>query len=73
MSDLKKLIEAKKHSDLKQYKYKHDVLAHMMNKTPENFIVDSKDGEIYGITHTPTNFRLHIPRKFVPSAVKHQS
>lgn len=73
MNDLQKLLTAKKSSDLKQYKYKHDILAYMMAKTPENFIVDSKDGDIFGITHTPTKFRLHVPKRFVPSSVKQAS
>lgn len=72
MTDLERLKDAKKHSDLRQYKYKHDVLAFMMNRDPEKFIVDSKEGDIYGITHTPTKFKIHVPRKYVPSNVKHR-
>lgn len=67
---LDNLLDAKKHSDNRQYKYKHEILALMMAKSPKDFYVDSDDGSIVGLTHAPTRFKIHVPKKFVPSKVE---
>lgn len=64
------LLAAKKHSDHRQYKYKHEILALMLSKSPEDFYIDSDDGGIVGITHSPTKFKIHIPKKLVPSKIE---
>ena len=68
---LPSLIEAKGHSDAKNYRMKHRVLTLMMQKNPEAFHVDSDDGKgIVGITHIPTGFRLHIPKQILQPGVQ---
>lgn len=71
-TDVTRLLEAKRYSDSGQYKHKHAVLAFMLNKNPEDWVIDSEhgNGNILGITHKPSKFKIHIPRKFVPSMVK---
>jgi len=67
---LDNLLAAKKHSDNRQYKYKHEILALMLARNPKDFYIDSDDGGIVGITHEPTKFKIHIPKKLVPSKVE---
>lgn len=67
------LLDAKQHSDKRQYKYKHQILALMLSKNPKDFYIDSDQGSIVGITHAPTNFKIHIPKKFVPSKIENRS
>jgi hypothetical protein len=68
---LKKLIKAKKFSDNKNYGAKHEILGEMMRRSPEDFFVDSRiNKKFVGITHTPTNFKLHVPRTLVPINVE---
>ena len=66
---LKQLLKAKKLSDARDYKGKHAILREMMAKRPQDFIVDSDQGSIVGITHVPTNFRIHATRNTVPGDV----
>lgn len=64
---LTQLIEAKEHSDKRRYKLKHAILRDLLRKYPQQFMVDSNGtNRILGITHNPTNFRIHIPRTAVP-------
>lgn len=32
-----------------------------MERSPQDFVVDSPVGKYHGITHTPTRFRFHVP------------
>lgn len=64
------LLQAKGHSDKKQYGAKHRIMALMMYKTPDEFLVDSDDGQFLGITHAPTGFRMHLPKNIVPAVVR---
>jgi hypothetical protein len=34
---------------------------------PQDFIIDSAQGDIAGITHVPTNFRIHMRRETIPA------
>lgn len=67
---LDNLLAAKKHSDNRQYKYKHEILALMLARNPKDFYIDSDEGSIVGITHNPTKFKIHIPKKLVPSKIE---
>jgi DNA-directed RNA polymerase beta subunit len=64
-SPLDKLLSAKEDSDNKRYHDKHQTMRDLMWQHPQDFEIDSKEGEIYGITHNPTNFRMHLPKHVV--------
>jgi hypothetical protein len=63
------LIKAKMHSDAKRYGEKKRIMAAMLHKNPQDFIVDS-DGHMSGITHLATGFKMHVPRNIIPAKVK---
>jgi hypothetical protein len=67
---LPSLLQAKDHSDKKQYGAKNRIMALMMYKAPDEFLVDSDDGKFLGITHSPTGFRMHLPKNIVPAAIR---
>ena len=69
-SSVDSLLQAKDHSDKKQYGAKNRIMALMMYKTPDEFLVDSDDGKFLGITHAPTGFRMHLPKNIVPAVVR---
>jgi hypothetical protein len=60
------LLEAKGHSDMGDYSSKHRIVRKMLEEQPEAFKIDSTDGDILGITHLPTGFKMHVPRVIVP-------
>jgi len=60
-----KLLKAKAYSDVKEYDAKHSILHEMISKDPQDFYIDSERGNIYGLTHTPTGFKIHVPRNVV--------
>ena len=65
-----KLILAKKMSDQRRYKDKSQLLTELMTKYPTQWCVDSdRDKSICGVTHVPTGFKYHLPRKHIPIAV----
>jgi hypothetical protein len=69
--ELEKLIEAKKRSDRSDYEGKHKVLADLLRKYPSNFKVDSEVNNKYvGITHKPSGFKIHAPRKIIPENIE---
>lgn len=68
-STLEALQEAKRMSDVKRYNAKHAIMSGIMLRHPEEFTIDSEDGDILGVTHAPTGFRMHLPRRIVPAAV----
>jgi hypothetical protein len=63
---LKTLIEAKELSDRKDYKGKHVRLRSLIEQFPDDFFIDSLNGDIAGITHRPTGFKIHAPLKVLP-------
>lgn len=67
---LAKLLLAKAHSDQKRYAEKHRILRELMQEDPASWRVDDNTGPYKGITHTPTNFRLHAPPTVIPESVK---
>jgi 8-oxo-dGTP pyrophosphatase MutT (NUDIX family) len=64
LADLKR---AKAESDRKNYSAKHAILAKLLSERPNEFIQDSAEDGIVGLTHIGTNFRIHAPRKVVGS------
>lgn len=69
-SDLRQLGKAKKESDRKNYAAKHEIVRRLISADPKSFVVDSQQGNIGGITHTPTMFRLHMPMSAVPTEIR---
>jgi hypothetical protein len=67
------LLQAKAHSDEKDYRQKSLLLRQMMDEKPDDWLVDSDDGKgIVGVTHVPTGFKLHVKRSVVSPAVTQQ-
>jgi hypothetical protein len=67
---LRELLRAKQLSDRGKYRDKQLILRKLMEQSGKDFFVDSSpDPKIVGITHRPTNFRIHIPRMAVPEGV----
>lgn len=69
-SDLRALGRAKTESDRKNYAAKHEIMRRLIVNNPQSFVVDSQQGNIGGITHTPTMFRLHMPMSAVPTEIR---
>jgi hypothetical protein len=67
---IKKLREAKAHSDAKRYDRKNAILRELMNKAPEEWHVDDPVPYHMGITHAPTKFRFHADPQIIPTGVK---
>lgn len=65
-SVLDMLIRAKQESDRRNYSAKHRILRTLLQNRPHEFVVDSSLDGIIGITHKPTNFKIHIPRNVIP-------
>ena len=62
-SPLDELIKAKAESDEKKYHHKQMRLRKLMVQHPEDFVITTKDKNgIYGITHNPTGFKMHLPK-----------
>lgn len=67
---LTQLLLAKSYSDRKHYLRKHSILRDLISKSPDDFLIDSEgDDGIVGLTHSPTNFRIHMPGKMLPTDV----
>ena len=67
---LAQLLNAKGESDRKNYPAKHNILRDMIKRDPGSFRIDSEEGGIYGLTHVPTGFRIHMPRAAAPPELK---
>jgi len=61
------LLKAKAESDRRNYKAKHDILRRLIGSHPHEFKIDSKTNGIVGVTHVPSGFRVHLPRRVVPT------
>ena len=69
--ELKRLIEAKKKSDNRDYQGKNKILSDLMRKHPNQFRVDSVlDNKYVGLTHKPSGFKIHAPRMLVPVGIE---
>lgn len=67
---LAKLLEAKTHSDNKRYDQKTQILRRLMQQSPQDWVVDDPKPKYKGVTHKPTNFRLHADPTAIPDVVK---
>jgi hypothetical protein len=65
-SALNDLITAKEHSDKGEYGHKTQLVRNLLHSYPQDFVVDSPEGQFVGITHVPTGFKMHISRAVVP-------
>lgn len=63
------LSTAKAESDRGNYGMKHQILRALMSEVPGEFGIDSEDRGIVGVTHLPSGFRMHLPRKVVPGTI----
>jgi len=69
--ELTKLIEAKKQSDVGNYRQKNKILGGLLHNVPDQFKVDSiLNAKYTGITHTPSGFKIHVPRRLVPPGIE---
>lgn len=64
---LKGLLKAKERSDVKDYRSKTDTMRQLLRDKPHEFEVDSDKDDIVGLTHTPTKFKIHLPKKALPT------
>jgi hypothetical protein len=62
------LLAAKAESDRKNYAGKHRIMRKLLRDRPHEFFVDSTQGAFLGISHSPSGFKMHLPRKLVPAA-----
>jgi hypothetical protein len=69
LADLKK---AKKESDKGNYAAKTDILRKLLKAFPDEFKTDSENAHVVGLTHKPTNFRIHMPKKALPTKTKEE-
>jgi hypothetical protein len=67
---LAQLRRAKEHSDKKQYALKAAILRQLMEKYPNDWVIDDPKPRHKGVTHTPTNFRFHTDPTAIPAAIK---
>jgi hypothetical protein len=59
------LLQAKRFSDRGEYDRKMVLMRRLLAERPDEFMIDSREGGIVGLTHTPTGFRIHIPARAV--------
>lgn len=67
---LKMLREAKEHSDNKRYEHKARILRQLMSQSPQDWVIDDNKPKFKGVTHKPTNFRLHADPSSIDPRVK---
>lgn len=67
---IRKLREAKEHSDNKRYDQKNEILRNLMTQDPDEWFVDDPLPRHMGITHAPTSFRFHADPGIIPTGVK---
>jgi hypothetical protein len=65
-SPIPELRAAKQLSDERRYPEKTEVLRKLILERPDEFRIDSADKGVYGVTHIPSGFRIHMPREAYP-------
>lgn len=58
---LEQLLKAKAESDRKNYGSKQAIMRNLLKSNADEFYIDSEEGGIAGLTHEPTNFKMHLP------------
>lgn len=66
---LPRLLAAKQLSDVRNYAGKQAVMRALLLERPDEFYIDSEQGNIVGITHR-NGFRIHLPRRTVPPNIR---
>lgn len=67
------LLKAKKFSDHRDFAAKNSILAALIRQQPTKFYVDSELNPRYvGLTHKPTGFKIHAPRKIIPEGIEYR-
>lgn len=66
---IRKLREAKEHSDNKRYAQKNQILKTLMAEAPHEWVVDDPEPYHMGITHAPTKFKFHADPLIIPTVV----
>lgn len=66
---LPRLLQAKRESDRKNYRAKHSIMRGLITKQPKDFKIDSNKNGVVGVTHRATGFRLHLPKRVVPTVL----
>lgn len=66
-SKLEQLLMAKAESDRRNYRAKHAIMRKLITAAPDEFVIDSEQAGLVGITHLPTGFRMHLPRSVLPT------
>lgn len=66
MASIRELLTAKLESDRRNYAAKHSRLRAAILAAPQEFVVDSDQDGLVGLTHIPTGFRSHLPKQAVP-------
>jgi ADP-ribose pyrophosphatase YjhB (NUDIX family) len=66
---IRKLREAKEHSDNKRYDQKNQILKKLMSEAPHEWVVDDPEPYHMGITHAPTKFKFHADPLIIPTVV----
>jgi GNAT superfamily N-acetyltransferase len=67
LADLKR---AKAESDRRNYAAKNKILSKLLDRHRGEFVVDSRKGRFFGLTHKQTGFRIHAPVVMVGSRAK---
>lgn len=70
---LSRLLEAKAYSDRGDYQAKAQIMRQLLRDRPGEFVIDSEQGPIVGLTHLPTRFRMHLPRRTLPGPLARQA
>lgn len=63
---IEELKAVKKDSDARNWKAKHARLRELIRRYPDDFAIDSRQGNLVGVTHIPTGFRYHTPAHTLP-------
>lgn len=63
---LPQLLQAKAESDRRNWAVKHRIVRQLVQARPQDFFIDSRQGDMMGLTHQPTGFRLHVPARIMP-------
>jgi hypothetical protein len=71
-SALQQLKKAKAYSDVRDYPRKVAILRSLIQESPSDFSIDSRDKGIVGVTHKPTGFRIHMPSSAFPKKIPEQ-
>lgn len=69
-SVLRRLLEAKSHSDAKRYDKKNAIVRELMQQDPQAWKIDDPKPHHKGVTHQPTKFKLHVDPTVIPTEVK---